>query len=309
MTVDFETEADIQRAFRNASASISRDQLRRWRDHGLMPDVKQVGIGRAAGSVIHYPLGTAMLALEIRRLLAIKKKVSFVGWQLWMQGHDVSEEHWKPAIHSALVDLKRIPAFLRLLEMRNPNKDETIFDQIVPSRFRVSPFSKVLAKLKPDTAALAFGLIADAAKGNFAQNQLADQSTQIENGRAISLLIGQSNKSTIAGTFPKSDFEAALDMQLIAVSNALAEIQRHPQSILPELTPQARGEFITVLRIANERNSTNSDFSNSPIGRFAKAITDNQNAQVYGVIIWGIFRKMGTILEPDKIAAMAQNPS
>lgn len=132
MTADYETEADIQRAFRNPGASISRDQLRRWRDQGLMPNVKQVGMGRAAGSVIHYPSGTASLALEIRRLLAIKKKVSFVGWQLWLNGHEVSEGHWKPAIHSALADLKRIPAFLRLMEMRNPNKDETIFDQIVP---------------------------------------------------------------------------------------------------------------------------------------------------------------------------------
>lgn len=307
MTAGYETEADIQEAFRNAGALISPDQLRRWRDQGLMPAVRQIGKGRAAGSAIHYPLGTAQLALEIRRLLAIKKKLSFVGWQLWLRGHDVADQYWKPATVSALAKLKRIPAFLRLLEMRNRNKDETIFDQIVRSQFRQTPFAKVLAKLSPDIIALGFGLVADVAKGIFSQNQLADRSTQIENRRAISMLIGQSTRSTIAGMFPKSEFETALDMQLIAVSNALAEIQRHPSAILIELTPQARRELAMVLQIANERSLVSSDFRKSPIGRFAKAITNNQNAQVYGVIIWGIFRKMGTILDPDQIAAMAQN--
>ena len=307
MTAGYETEADIQDAFRNAGALISPDQLRRWRDQGLMPPVRQVGMGRAAGSAIHYPLGTAQLALEIQRLLAIKKKLSFVGWQLWLRGHEVADQYWKPATVSALAELKRIPAFLRLLEMKNQNKDETIFDQIVPSQFRHTPFAKVLAKLSPDLVALGFGLIADMAKGIFSQNQLADQSTQIVNRRAISKLIGQSTRSTIAGMFSKSEFEIALDSQLIAVSDALAEIQEHPTAILAELTPQARRELAMVLQIAHERSSVSSDFRKSPIGTFAKAIAGNQNVQIYGVIIWGIFRKMGTILDPDQIAAMAQN--
>jgi hypothetical protein len=45
----------------------------------------------------------------------------------------------------------------------------------------------------------------------------------------------------------------------------------------------------------------------SPIGTFAKAIAGNQNAQIYGVLVWVAFRKMGTILDPSQIAAMAQN--
>lgn len=307
MTAGYETEADIQEAFRNAGALISPDQLRRWRDQGLMPPVRQVGKGRAAGSVIHYPAGTAQLALEIQRLLAIKKKLSFVGWQLWLRGHDVADQYWKPATVSALAELKRIPAFLRLLEMRNRNKDETIFDQIKPSQFQNTPFAKGLAKISPDMIALGFGLVADIAKGIFSQNQLADQSTQIENRRAISRLIGQSTRSIIAGMFSKSEFEAALDAQLIAVSDALAEIQKHPSVILAELTPQARRELAMVLQIATARSLASPDLRKSPIGTFAKAIAGNQNAQIYGVLVWVAFRKMGTILNPDQIAAMAQN--
>ena len=111
MTAGNETEPDIRTAFQTAGVSISSDQLRRWRDQGLMPRVEQIGLGRAAGSVIRYPTGTAQLALEISRLLASKNKLSFVGWQLWMQGRDVADEYWKPAISSALASLKRIPAF------------------------------------------------------------------------------------------------------------------------------------------------------------------------------------------------------
>lgn len=307
MTAGYETEADIQEAFRNAGALISPDQLRRWRDQGLMPPVRQVGKGRAAGSVIHYPAGTAQLALEIQRLLAIKKKLSFVGWQLWLRGHDVADQYWKPATVSALAELKRIPAFLRLLEMRNRNKDETIFDQIEPSQFRNTPFAKGLAKLSPDMVALGFSLVADVAKGSFSQNQLADQSTKNDNRRAISKLIGQSARSTIAGIFLKPEFEATLEVQLAAVSDALIEIQKHPSAILAELTLEARGEFAVVLQFANQLCSVLSDLDKSPIGTFAKAIAGNQNAQIYGVLVWVAFRKMGTILDPSQIAAMAQN--
>ncbi len=264
-------------------------------------------MGRAAGSVIHYPLGTAQLALEIGRLLAIKKKARFVGWQLWLHGHEVSEEHWKPDISSALAELKRIPAFLRLMEIRNANKNETIFDQIEPVQFRKTPFAKGLAKPSANMTALAFALLADVAKGNYAPHQIADLSEQIQNVRAISKLIGQPTKTKGAKESSKSDFEIDLETQLEAISLAMEKIQKQPDFVLAQLTPEVRIELATVFQIARQLNLAVPAFEKSPIGRFAKAIADDGIGQAHSVIIWSLFRKMGTILDPDQIAAMAQN--
>ncbi len=272
-----------------------------------MPRVNQVGRGRAAGSIIRYPSGTAALAIEIHRLLSVKKKLNFVGWQLWMQGYQVAEEYWKPAINSALSNLKHIPAWLRTMERNNQNENETIFDQVPTLQFRNSPFAKGLAKLPPDMKAFSFGFLADVAKGTFERHQTASRMEQTQNRQTISKFVGQSFKQTVAGILPKADFEIDLEIQLEALSHAIDKIQRHPYSVLVEITPQARIEFSTLLHLAAQLNLIIPTFEKSSIGRFTKAIVQDQIVQAHLVIIWCIFRKMGTILDSAKIAEIASN--
>ena len=45
MIADYESEVELQQAFEAGGVSISPDQLRRWRDQGLMPRVTQHGLG------------------------------------------------------------------------------------------------------------------------------------------------------------------------------------------------------------------------------------------------------------------------
>lgn len=307
MIADHESEEELQRAFEAGGALISSDQLRRWRDQGLMPRVTQHGLGRAAGSVIHYPIGTALLALEIDRLLSIKKKLSFVGWHLWMQGFEVADRYWKPAIASALADIGRIPAFLRLKEMRNLNKNETIFDQFNLGHFSNTAFAKGVSRLSKDDATLSLALLSDVAIGSFEENRTKDQLEQDTNRQSIIKLIGQTSTNTVAGLFRKSQFEIDLMRQLQAVTKSLSKIHTTRSIAKFEIAPEVRIEFLAILQIANQLNSTIPAFGKSPIGRFAKPLTHDQGVQAYAVVVWSVFRELGTILPPEEIASLSQN--
>lgn len=306
MIADHESEEELQTAFEAGGVSISSDQLRRWRDQGLMPRVTQHGLGRALGSVIHYPIGTARLALEIDGLLSIKKKLSFVGWHLWMQGYEVSDRYWKPALGSALADLRRIPAFLRLKEMRNRNKNETIFDQFDLGHFRNSAFAKGVSRLSKDNSTLALALLSDVAIGSFDENGTKDQSERDTNRQSIFELIGQSSANTVAGLFRRPHFEVDIMRQLQAVTKSLSEIHRTRSIPKFEIAPDARIEFFAIMQIANQLNSTIPAFGKSPIGRFAKPLSYDQGVQAYAVVIWSVFREMGTILPPDEIVSQSK---
>lgn len=304
--LEFETALGLREEFKRNDVIISADQLRRWRDQGLMPRVMQVGKGKAAGSIIRYPQGTARLAIEIYRLLLVKKKLDFVGWQLWMQGYDVADAYWKPTINSALASLKHIPAWLRTMEKRNQVESETIFDQVPAAQFLNTPFAKGLAKLSPDMRAFAFGLLADVARGTFERYQATNNLEQNENRRAISKFVGQSLNPLVAGLFSSLHFEIDLERQLHGISKAMAAFHKKPFAVLAELTPQARTEFSTVLQISRQLSLSPVVYK-SPVGRFTMAIDAEQIVQAQCVIVWSLFSKMGTISEPKEILEIASN--
>jgi len=303
--VEYETDLDIQATCEVARVSISPDQLRRWRQKGLLPRAKQVGLGRAAGSMVRYPIGTASRALEIHRLLGIKEKLDFVGWQLWMQGYDVAEEYWRPAIHSAWMNLKHIPAWLRIQESQNPSENQSIFDSVPIALFATTPFAKGLAKLRPDGLALSFGLMADVATGSFHTNQTLNEDEQSRNRHAISTLVGQSQNPIVGGLFKSKIFQILLEEQLEGIGRAFAEFHRRPHTALRQLTPEVRRELAIVLQLASQLNSV-PGFSKGPIAKFAKAISGDRAVQAHMVVIWSVFRNVGTLLEPERIAKLGQ---
>lgn len=305
MLVDYETDRDIQAACEIACVLISSDQLRRWRLKGLLPHAKQVGLGRGAGSIVRYPIGTARQALEIHRLLGVKEKLDFVGWQLWMQGYGVAEEYWRSAIRSAWANLKHIPAWLRMQEIRNPSERESIFDRVSIATFANTPFAKGLAKLPPDGRALSFGLMADVAGGSFQTSQTLDEVEQNRSRQAISTLVGQSQNPIVGGLFKSKIFQILLEEQLEGIARAFAEFHRRPYAALLQLTPEVRRELTIILQLASELNSV-PGFSKGPIAKFAKVISSDQAVQAHMVIIWSLFRNAGTILAGDEIAKLGQ---
>lgn len=99
-----------------AGASISETQIDDWCEKGLMSRTPR-GLGLGQGSVGLYPEIAVRQALEIDRLLKIKKRANYVGWQLWWQGFEVKERHWRPEFETqhAMVGraLPRLAKFMR----------------------------------------------------------------------------------------------------------------------------------------------------------------------------------------------------
>lgn len=301
----WETWLEIQHLCALANASVSKDQLERWRSRGLLPKVIQVGKGRGSGSETRYPIGTANQAIAIVELLSVKEKLDFVGWQLWMRGYTVDEKYWKADVDKAISLLKRTPAFVRLMDRKYLTDEKTVYDQIPASNFKNTPFAKGLAKLSPDMQALSFSLLGEIAKGNFTSFASIRNDDPKTNMDTISKFIGMPIQPVVAGIFPKSEFEADLELQLSAISNALHYLRTNPSITIERITPEIRRELWNVLDIANNLKSALPDFPKSPIGRFANAIANDQKLQAFGIILWCAFREMGTIQSNDDITELA----
>lgn len=301
----WETWLEIQRLCALANASVSKDQLERWRLKGLLPKVSQVGKGRGAGSETHYPIGTANQAIAIVELLSVKEKLSFVGWQLWLRGFNVDERYWKAEIESAILLLKRTPVYVRLMDRRYLTDEKTVYDQIPPDNFKHTPFAKGMAKLSPDMQALSFSLLGEIAKGNFTSFASIPSDDPKTNMDTISKFIGMPIQPIVAGFLPKLDFEGDFELQLGAISSAFRNLWRNPSLKTEKITPKVRIEFGAVLAIAVNLQLARPAFRKNPIGRFANAIVKYQKLQAFGVILWTVFREMGTIQNNADIMELA----
>ncbi|WP_373490263.1 hypothetical protein [Parasphingorhabdus sp.] len=302
----WETWPKIQHLCGLANVTVSKDQLERWRLKGLLPKVNQVGRGRGAGSETRYPIGTANQAIAIIHLLSVKEKLSFVGWQLWMRGCNVDERYWKPEIDNAIFQLKRMPAYVRLMETRYLTDEKTLYDQIPFRIFQHSPFAKGVAKLSPDMQALSFSLLGEVAKGNFTSFASLPSDDPKINMDTISKFIGLPIQPIVAGIFPKIDFEVDFELQLSAISNALRDLRANPSITIEKLTPEVRIEFLAILAVAENLQMSLSAFRKSPIGRFANSIAKDQKIQAFAIVLWSAFREMGTIQSNDEIMELAK---
>src|SRR5258706_3364927 len=113
MLSEWETKAEIDEALsREKLPPVTRYQLERWRGCGLLPRVEQIPHAYR-GSEVRYPRGTAAQAVEIQKLLRVKKDLEFVGWELWWRGFPVADCFWRPNIE------RNVSLCLRLLPILN----------------------------------------------------------------------------------------------------------------------------------------------------------------------------------------------
>lgn len=164
-----ETLADLQLAFAQAGLPFRSGKLERWRRDGLLPRVAQEALGRGLGSRTRYPPGTARQAVEIERLFRTKRKLAFVGWELWWRGFEVDPRHWQPALISAHKSLPRtIRLFKRWQSRENDtDRDDTIFERHGRDILRATPLIGTVRNMPAETVSMALGIFADAACGEF----------------------------------------------------------------------------------------------------------------------------------------------
>lgn len=165
MSESWETFADLQSAFAVASVQISKDQLERWRGKGLLPKVQQVGRGRATGgSDVRYPIGTARQAMAIAHHLGEKRKLDRIGWELWIEGFQVDEAHWRVPLEKARKQISTVHGVVQRAVARDENNeqsDRTVFDLSDINALRDTPIYAAVSRLSPDSRATAARIAAD----------------------------------------------------------------------------------------------------------------------------------------------------
>ena len=97
------------------------------------------------------------------------------------------------------------------------------------------------------------------------------------------------------------DFE----LQLKAVSGAFRELRKHPASVFAKLTPQVRAELIAVLALPDQVGAMFPTIRKGSISKFANAIATSHKVQAYAIVLWSVFREMGTIQSNDAIMELA----
>lgn len=164
-----ETLADLQAAFDCAEVPFHPGKLERWRREGLLPRVEQQALGRILGSRTLYPRGTAEQAIEIERLFCTKRKIAFVGWELWWRGFDVDPRYWQPALAKAHASLPRTIRIFKRWQSRESEADreDTVIERHGRDLLRATPLIGTVGNMPAARISMALGILADAACGEF----------------------------------------------------------------------------------------------------------------------------------------------
>lgn len=270
-----------------------------------MPPVKQVGKGRGAGSEVQFAVGSVALAIEIQRLLSIKKKFDFVGWQLWLKGYEVDARYWRPQLESEAKFIKRIPAILRLAQIKSNDDSRTIFDSFGVEAFRGFPVFKPLSKLDENSKAYVFGIIAEIATGQFAGFQSDASPDDKDDKRTFFSAMGFSKAKWAIELASRFGFFDQLEIQLQAISLAFAEIQSARVSAIETIEPAIRIEFSEAIAVVSNMELLASkalDRNQSILNTGSKILNaDNRQLQAQLFLIWYHFRKQRTLLSPIEI--------
>lgn len=304
---EWERLIDIQVFATEAGQNISRHQLERWRGMGLLPKVKQVGRGRAAGSEIHYPIGTSRQAVAIAKLFKINRKSGLVGWQLWLQGYDVDERYWLPLIEVATDQLRRVQKGARYLDKLGDRADSTIFDNITLAFFRGTPIAGSLKRVQPEIRPFIFGMLKEIIIGEFqAFSHTGDETEEATHQRAVLSAIGISSGRKALKVAENIGFEAGIEEQLLHISKAFEEIRSNPASRIKCFSQEVRKEFTAAMQLLENLHAILKVLKMSPFGT-GNAILRQQKVQAVMIVIWAIFRQFGTIKSIDYILQMANS--
>lgn len=84
-----ETLEDVLNEADSAGFPVSRSQLHRWRQAGIVPRPVRQGLGRGEGTESWYPTWTRDLVILIAHALEEKRDLTLAGWKAWMAGYPV----------------------------------------------------------------------------------------------------------------------------------------------------------------------------------------------------------------------------
>ena len=101
-SVAYDEPADwIVEEARRKGVTLSRRKLADWHRAGLIPKPDREFLGGLDGSESIYPRGTLRQAIACSSLMKQFGSIERVGWELWMRGFPVAEQHWRDPLREA----------------------------------------------------------------------------------------------------------------------------------------------------------------------------------------------------------------
>ena len=180
-----EYRADLEQAARASGVPMPSDyKLERWRREGLLPPVEQI-VTPYDGSSVEFPAGTAKQIVEIQRLLKIKNRFDYVGWELWWAGFLVDVKYWKPQIENTVKPFEQKLALIDsqlIAEEESDNfieQHDTYFDRVSNFIGLNKLASRISKRITFAQRAIMMRLLIEVGRGRF--NDFAPPSSQTEN--------------------------------------------------------------------------------------------------------------------------------
>jgi hypothetical protein len=169
----WETREDINAAVRAAGLEEpSSFQLERWRNAHLLPPARQLP-DAYHGSRVEYPPGTARQTTRLMELLRDNETFKYVGWELWWEGFEVGEGHWKPTLERAAaagdLGIKMLKPLLALWRRGEADEDETVFEKIQRQIPASALAPQIARRLSAPQMAAYLRILAHVAGGKFSK--------------------------------------------------------------------------------------------------------------------------------------------
>jgi hypothetical protein len=237
---------DFSEALARSGASITPDQIERWRREELLPHPRQVGHGRGKGSHSEVPQVSVTQAQAIAYFYGRRRKRDWVGWQLWLNGFEVTERYWREPLEKARNDILETRQAARRYNRSSgaENSDPATLKSEILTAVRDTPFYAALANIRPDIVETLAAFFLELLIGEFAGFTRESDLRPNEDERAAVLAVmgvRASANSRIA------DFAGLIEGELKDIAKALSALAR--RNSIAEPSPEARRELLAAIEI------------------------------------------------------------
>jgi len=173
---------------------LTERQLADWHRKGLLPQPKQVALGRGRGTVTCYPDGTIKQAHDLLRLRKVYgRNFEMIGWMLAMGGYDVEPQYWREPVKEAMNDWR---GFLRLTDKDDDGALQIseyfydLSDTIPWPTMKRTPIGPLLQRLRAEYRETFLGTLMNVRLGHPAITNSWDNQTQKADLDIIGLALG-----------------------------------------------------------------------------------------------------------------------
>jgi len=291
------TGQEFEASLRNAGSMATPAQIERWRRQGLLPRPRQIGLGRGRGSLITVARTSVAQAFEIERLMAVRRKGEWVGWQLWLRGFDVSDHYWRVPIETAQAWVLEAQIAARQFDLGKLESDFAPEDakRVILRAVSRTPLYGPLSKISAEYVETLGGFFQEILKGDFQGFSRDDNSLPNSNERNA-VLVTMGVKSKAAHRI--SDFAGLIEMELRQISNAFDVMAARNSIAEPSI--EARQELLAAFEVALLLNrNSKALFGGKALTTF-KRIAANPaiSLQAVMLLLWAEYRETSKTILP-----------